>query len=60
MKRREQKEDFGEKRNERVVSQLKYQKSGVSVCFLRELTHTSVKSLRKLTHAGNIFKLTLA
>jgi len=32
MKRREQKEDFGEKRNERVVFQLEYQKVGVSVC----------------------------
>jgi len=32
MKRREQKEDFGEKRNKRVVFQLEYKKSGVSVC----------------------------
>jgi len=30
MKRREQKEDFGEKRNERVLFQLEYQKSGVA------------------------------
>jgi len=32
MKIREQKDGFGEKRNEHVVFQLEYKKSGVSVC----------------------------